>query len=63
MAGKEALVTTHDATRVKLKGGRKPTLVFNQPTTVICNDLIRFIFNSEESTRDPDTVDAAPPAR
>ena len=56
-------MTTHDATRVKLKGGRKPTLVFNQPTTVITNDLIRFIFNSEESTRDADTVDAAPPAR
>ena len=55
-------MTTHDATRVKLKGGRKPTLVFNQPTTVITNDLIRFIFSSEES-HDPDTVDAAPPAR
>ena len=32
-------------------------------TIVITNDLIRFIFNSEESTRDADTVDAAPPAR
>jgi hypothetical protein len=53
MAGKEAPLTT-------------PTLDTDKPDDVhivINNDLIRFIFNSEESTRDADTVDAAPPAR
>lgn len=56
-------MTTHDSTRVKLKGGRKSALTFNQPTTVICNDLIRYLFNSEENANDANAVDAAPPAR
>ena len=43
-----------------------PTIETDKPDDVhivITNDLIHYLFNSEESTDDTNAVDAAPPAR